>query len=155
MMTKTFRLLLVLVLGGCGQTQQESLSFTVLPVIAAELPGNVLLRVTNHSKEYLCFSKADVRLGSPYVSVDPPSEEDNGDNRPPAHDVNGLDINDGLFVLPPNMTRDLFLSTEELSGRKPAAKRISGRLRAVACAALFTGRKSPITVQSYSVDVRV
>jgi hypothetical protein len=125
--------------------------FSVDAKTNSDVPHNVILKLHNRSGNYICIPVAEVRLGSPIVSVEPPSLDDYGENRPPPVLLGGLDVGEGLHVLPPRESYTVFLNISDLNGRSPPAKLVHGQIRAVGCKDLFGSNRPTIDVRPFQV----
>lgn len=117
------------------------------------MPENVVLRVENNSDDYLCFPLVETRLNGASMEVLPDSGSDSFENRVPPHLLGGLDVIEGVAVVPPRKTADYFINIEALKGRDPQARELQGTITGSTCRALFSSRSPPLTRRKFSVKL--
>ena len=115
-------------------------------------PENVVIRVRNDGDGALCIPISETELGGGQVTLEPKESLDYGENRPPARILGGLDISDGLYVLPAKSGRDIFLRISNIERRRPRPSKAFGSVRFVGCRSLFDG-KAEIGTARFSVGL--
>jgi hypothetical protein len=153
-MRGTFALIALCGVGGCRQAAiGEAPNFSVHARHIAEAPQTVFITVSNQSADYLCVPSAEVRLGSGFINVLPESSSDVFENRPPPDLLGGMDVSEGVKVIPPKTKRDLFLDLSQLEGRSPPPTGLRGKVHAVACRDLFISSRPRVNEQAFGVSL--
>jgi hypothetical protein len=153
-MRGTFALIALCSIAGCRQEATgEASNFAVDARHIAEAPQTVFITVSNQSADYLCVPSAEVRLGSGFIKVLPESSSDVFENRPPPDLLGGMDVSEGVNVIPPRAKRRLFLDLSQLEGRSPPPTRLRGKVHAVACRELFTSPRPHVKEQAFEVSL--
>lgn len=116
-------------------------------------PENVVLRVQNNSDDYLCFPLVESRLNGASMEVLPANGSDSFENRVPPHLLGGLDVIEGLAVVPPRKAAKYFIDVEALEGREPQARELRGTINGTTCRALFSSPSPPLTRRSFRVKL--
>lgn len=154
MMGRAFALAALCGLAACrGEAADPPSNFEVQARRLAEGPWTVFLTIDNRSPNYLCVASADLRLGSGFIDVLPASGSDIFENRPPPDLVAGVDVSEGLQVIPPNAKRDLLIDLSPVEGRRPRATGLSGKVRALACRNLFSAARPLAREQNFGVSL--
>ena len=149
-MRGTFALIALCSLAACrGEPTGGPSSFSVQARHVPAAPQTVFINVSNQSAEYLCVPSAEVRLGSGLINVLPESRSDVFENRPPPDLLGGVDVSEGVQVIPPNTKRDLFLDLSELQGRRPAPTGVRGKVHALSCRELFNSPRPAVAEQTF------
>ena len=133
-MRGTFALIALCSLAACrAEPIGAPSNFSVQARHVPAAPQTVFINISNQSAEYLCVPSAEVRLGSGLINVLPESRSDVFENRPPPDLLGGVDVSEGVQVIPPNTKRDLFLDLSALEGRRPAPTGVRGKVHALSC----------------------
>lgn len=152
-MRGTLALIALCSVAGCrGEASGEASNFSVHARHVAEAPQTVFITVSNQSADYLCVPSAEVRLGGGFINVLPESSSDVFENRPPPDLLGGMDIREGVQVIPPRAKRDLFLDLSQLEGRRPPPTGLRGKVHAIACRDLFTSSHPHVNEQKFEVS---
>ena len=139
---------------GCREeVSGDASNFAIHARHIAEAPQTVFLTVSNQLADYLCVPSAEVQLGSGFINVLPESSRDVFENRPPPDLLGGMDVRQGVEVIPPRAKRDLFLDLSQLEGRRPPPTALRGKVHAVACRDLFTSSHPHVYEQAFEVSI--
>ena len=138
----------MLLMTGCAdKAPQAEVDFTVQTSRNRDLiPENVILDVSNRSDISLCIAIAETRVGLGKIELIPDSGE-NLENRPPPIVMSGLDISDGIYVIPPKKARRIFVNIGSLGS---ASRMLKGSVRAAACRDIFSGGALKIVERPFS-----
>jgi hypothetical protein len=136
---------------GCAdKAQQAGVDFTVTSSRNRDLvPENVILDVSNRENFPICISIAETRVGLGRIELIPNSGE-NLQNRPPAVMMAGFDISEGIFVLPSEKTRRIFVNIGSLGQSSHILK---GTVGAAGCQDIFNGGATKIVERSFSQNL--
>ena len=127
--------------------------FTLTATQGRLVPENVVLGLRNDSDEHLCVPLAETRLGNGNIRVLPRSDSERFENRPPPRILGGLDVSEGLAVVPPHKSEDFFIYIGDLKGRDPPAMELRGTIRGVGCRALFAASTPQLTARTFRVKL--
>lgn len=142
----TFLLCLLLMTGCADKAPKAEVDFTVETSRDRDLtPETVILDISNLGGFPICVAIAETKVGLGQIELLPDSGE-NLENRPPPTLMSGLDISDGLYVLPPKKSRRIFIHIGSLGSSSQALK---GTVRTTACRSLFNDGAVKIVEKSF------
>jgi hypothetical protein len=138
---------LLLITGCAEEASQEEANFAVRSSRNRDLiPENVILDVFNRGDLPLCVAIAETRVGLGKIDLIPDSGE-NLENRPPPIMMSGLDISEGLYVIPSEKGRRIFVNIESPGS---SSRMLKGVIRAAACRDIFSGNAVKIVERPFS-----
>jgi hypothetical protein len=114
------------------------------------MPDNILLTVRNTGNATLCISIAELRLGDGYISVSPADLVPNGNRSDPVI-VAGVDVSEGLYIIPVRGLQQIFINTSFPRARH--LRQMYGIIRASNCATMFGTRPGQITKQRFTLNL--
>jgi hypothetical protein len=124
-------------LGGCSMQNPPSEIIAVDIAYNREMtPGNVVITVSNKIKDYVCISRSDMTLAYGKLRLLPESATNMGGNRPPSQSIGEIVIDDGLYVIPPEKSKDVYVEFAADAG-EPTPKEIVGSITAARCSDIF------------------
>jgi hypothetical protein len=142
-------------LGSCQQQPQETNAptFLVEAQSRSSVPELVMLRIKNVERSPICFAISDFEVGGDMIKIVPSAASDYADNRPPPVVMNGMNISEGLYVLPAGASRDFYLDVSRVVSRVPPAQSIRGTARAVFCRSLFSPSSPSVGIKGYQAPL--
>lgn len=133
---------LAILLSGCNPTEPNSIQNISIDVRRDLLPDNIILSVTNNGERIACIPIAETRLGGGFVTLAPTELTPNA-NRPTPIMIDGIDVSEGVFVIEPRKTQQIYVNLS-FPGANQATS-IRGEIRSINCLSLFgSGSKIPI-----------
>ena len=98
------------------------------------LPENIVLRVKNTGSSELCIPIIETRLDMGFISLNSDKTGDVEVARPPSTLLNGFDVSEGVYIIPSQGKRDIFIN---IGQEGKAAKSVYGVIRGVDCRSLL------------------